>query len=270
MTGFRYSVVRFMPDPTRQEFMNVGVVVAQDSHGPLVRLASAAESISRAKCLGYSGGFDFLDAIKSDVLGWGTNATSALAMASHEWGGTVRFSEVRGVLHDDPAALCDDLYQRYVESPSTRALRSPHVRDRNFARRMVRDSLRSYLPKDVVKASTAVAGRVESHKFDAAVQNGSLLHAVSALSFEIKTERLLAAEVDACAWGISDVRDAQPNLPITVVTLGRTQRKLLARAEAIYTSLGARVVGETNLDQWALGIEAQVRPHLRQTASPHN
>jgi hypothetical protein len=267
MTGYRYAIMRFVPDASRQEFMNVGVVVTSDNADPIVRVLPAAESHSRAKCLGYAGDLKFLQAIERNVHSWGSAAQANLSEASHEWGGTIRFSDLHGALHDDPADLCNELFDRYVALP-TSSRRSSSERDRHFARRVVRDSLRARLPGESVKATPLVPGKVEQHRFDVGIQNGQLLHAVAALSFDIKTERLLAAEVDACAWAIADVRDADGTLPISVITVGNSQRKLLARAESVYDQLGAKVVSEAQIHDWAVGLGAEVGPKLRQSRTP--
>lgn len=264
MTGFRYAVLRYMPDATRQEFVNVGIVVTPEDAPPVVKMMTSSQS-NRIKCLGHSGDMTFLLAVQRDLKGWGPAAYDTLAEASREWGGTVRVSEVHGALHESPNRLCDELYDRYVGS-SVKAPRDS-VRDRNTAKRLVRESLRAVLPKESVKPNPRLDGSVEQHRFDVGVINGSLLHVISALSFDIKTDRLLAAEVDACAWAIADVRTVAPSLPISVVTLGDSQQKLLSRAESVYQSLGAQVVPEEQMGPWARGIEAELSDKILQTSA---
>lgn len=264
MKGYRYAVMRFMPDAERQETVNVGIVVAPEGARPIVKVIGQGDG-RRLSALGYHGSTAFLGELQKDILRWGWGASSSLERAQKEWGGTVRFSELRGALHTDPGALCDELYARYVGGPNATPFAGVR-RDRNMAKRVARDGLRRRLPPEVVSTNQAVPGKVESHRFDLGIRNGHLLHVVAALSFDIQTTRLLTAEVDACAWAISDVREVDRTIPISVVTIGGTQRKLLDRTRSICNSLGAKMVPEAGVPAWAKDVERELGPALKQAS----
>lgn len=264
MTTYRYAVVRLVPDELRQEFVNVGVVVAPLSGPAVTQFARSSES-RRLKALGYEGDFEMLHSVERDILAWGDEASEYLSEASLSWGGALRFSEVSAARHETPTALLRELYSRYVERSSDGS--SAPTRDRRYARRVVRGALRAVLPAEAVTNSPVIPGSVETHKFDAGVKNGKLLHAVTTMSFDIKTERVLAGEVDAGAWSIADVRAQNPKLPISVVTIGQSQRKLLHRARDIYSQLGAAVIAEKDVKDWAEDVRKEVHPHLVQAST---
>lgn len=264
-TTYRYAVVRLVPDEIRQEFVNVGVVIAP-MHGHAYAQFAPKSEARRLTSLGYEGDFETLLSVERDILAWGDRAAMYLEEASQSWAGTLRFSELGAARHETPRDLLAELYARYVERTGSPHA-SPASRDRREARKIVRDALRAVLPAEAVQKRPIVPGTVETHKFDAGVKNGKLLHAVTTLSFDIKTERVLAGEVDAGAWSIADVRDGNPSLPISVVTIGRSQAKQLNRAKDIYAKLGATIVKEDELGDWAKEVSDEVRPHLAQSSS---
>ena len=264
MTAFQYAVLQYVPDPVRQECLNVGVVVAiPGSAAAAVRVLKKPEA-SRLKWLGAKDDVKFLDDLADDLshpeVPPGATAADVLARAHTEWGGTVRVSELRAALHDDAQDLCDELYSRYVANPRTR--KRAAYRDRAAARRTVANALREGLPKEAVQVRVTVPGHYETHKFDLGVRNGVLLHAIATFSFEAPDRETLQTEVDACAWAIQDVRKSTPELPITVVTIGSGGR--LDAAERVYSEVGARLIREPHIEEWARGVSSQLEPLLGQ------
>src|ERR1700683_2254809 len=177
MTAFQYAVLQYVPDPARQECLNVGIVVAiPGSASAEVRILRKADA-ARLKWLGAKDDIKFLDDLADDLAHPGAppggTAADVLARAHAEWGGTVRVSELRAALHDDVQGLCKELYQRYVAHPRPR--KQAAYRDRAAARRTVSAALRLGLPKEAVQKRVPVQGRYELHKFDLGVKNGTLL-----------------------------------------------------------------------------------------------
>jgi hypothetical protein len=266
MTAFQYAVLQYVPDPVRQESLNVGVVVAiPGSDTAAVRMLKKPEA-ARLKWLGVKDDIQFLDDLADDLshpeVPPGGTAADVLARAHTEWGGTVRVSELRAALHDDVQDLCDELYSRYVANPRTR--KRAAYRDRAAARRTVATALREGLPKEAVQTRVTVPGRYEAHRFDLGLRNGKLLHAIATFSFEAPDREALQTEVDACAWAIQDVRKATPQLPITVVTIGAGER--LNAAEQMYHEVGARLIREPHIEEWARGVTSELEPLLGQNA----
>ncbi len=265
MTAFQYAVLQYMPDPARQECLNVGIVVAiPGSAAAEVRILKKPD-IARLKWLGAQDDIKFLDDLADDLshpfVHPGGTAAEVLARAHAEWGGTVRVSELRAALHDDVQDLCDELYHRYVANPRTR--RKASYRDRAAARRTVAAALREGLPREAVQTRVTVPGRYEPHKFDLGLGNGTLLHAIATFSFEAPDDAL-QTEVDACAWAIHDVRSTTSKLPVTVVTIGTGRR--LDAAEQMYQEVGARLIREPHIKEWARGVTSELEPLLRHSS----
>jgi hypothetical protein len=260
MTAYQFAVLQYMPDAIRQECLNVGVAVALPGQASAEVRVLRKPDAARLKWLGFKDDIEFLHQVAADlsdpaVPTAGATAADALAAAHTEWGGTIRVSELRAALHDDPRELCEDLYRRYVSNPRTH--RRAAYRDRGIARRQVGKALRERLPAHYVQAKVLVPGHFERHKFDLGIGNGQLLHAIATFSFDLPDRDALRTEVDACAWAISDVRSTTAELPITVATIGGTEQ-LLDRAENMYGTLGARLIREANIDRWARGVASEL------------
>jgi hypothetical protein len=261
VTAYQFAVLQYMPDAARQETVNVGVVVAipgtSDAEVRMLKKADAA----RLKWLGVKDDMGFLHDVAEDLAHprrppGGTTAADALVLARSEWGGTIRVSELHAALHDDPADLCDELYNRYVANPRTR--RPPAYRDRSAVRRTVSTALRKNFPKEAIQPGAKVPGRYEPHRFDLGLANGRLLHAIATMSFEAPAGEAFQTEIDAWAWAITDVRTVDVTLPISVVTFGSGSR--LDQAAVMYEALGARLIREAHIEDWSRGVASELGP----------
>jgi len=266
MDAFRYSIVRYVPDPVRGEQINIGVVVAAEDP-PTFRARFLPQSATgRLKRISARSDFRFIrdlaqqmaeaadDHLPLDQPGRARWSAAALERAAIEWANTIQFSEVRAALHEQPDALLDTLYTRYVADPRPTVKRA---RDRRWVRRRVRTSLRQALasarpaadPDELIRRDPEVEGEFEAHRFDFGLANGDLRRLVQTLSFESSDRSAVKTEADAVAWAIDDVRRRHAALPISVVTIG--DGKLLASAAHVYDALGASVVREQEIPQWA-------------------
>jgi Protein of unknown function (DUF3037) len=263
MTAYQFAVLQYVPDPVRQESVNVGVIVAAPGASTAEVRILKTQDTARLKWLGFKDDVGFLHDVADDLarptVANGVTISDVLTTAHQQWAGTIRVTELRAALHDDPRDLCEELYGRYVANPRTR--RRPAYRDRRAARRKVTTALRGQLPREAVKPQVKVPGHYEAHPFDLGLYNGHLLHAIAAFSFEAPDRETLQTEVAACAWAITDVRAHSPYLPITVVTIGSGSR--VDHAERMYGGLGARLIREGHIDEWARGVASELEPVLK-------
>jgi hypothetical protein len=72
---------------------------------------------------------------------------------------------------------------------------------------------------------------------------------------------VLQTEMDACAWAIQDVHKMTPGLPVTVVTIGTGKR--INAAEQAYQEVGAPLIREPHVEEWARGVTSELEPVLR-------
>jgi hypothetical protein len=258
--AFRYAIVRYVPDPVREEQINVGVVVARDDPPYFGARFLRTTQTGRLKRLGPTSDFRFIRELAAEMsasegarLIGGPWDLAALEAAVSEWANTIQFSTLRTALHERPDLLIDTLYARYVADPRPPRKRA---RDRRWIRQRLRTGLRQrlvelrpeVLPADVIRTGTPIEGEFESHTFDFSLANGEIRRLVQTLSFEGVDRGALKTEVEALAWVIDDVRRNQIALPISVVTVG--QGSLLDSAERIYRGLDAGLVREGDIEAW--------------------
>ena len=267
MPTFSYSVVQYVPDPVRDERVNVGVLVTgEDERFFSARLLTKREW-GRLRRFGYDRDFTFLDefqrqlaaeAVDAGQLPGGAAAgwdLARLRQISSEWGGTLQVTAPRPVLHDRATTLVMDLYGRFVADPSARRQRA---RDRNWINRRIRVGLRTSIHArqptlDIGRHLTSrpqVRGDLEQHRFDFLLQNGRPLELMRSLSLEAATDKA-RTEIDAIAWSIADLNRAHNPIPVTVVSIG--DGRLLESAERVYGGLGAAFVKEAEIDDWLAG-----------------
>jgi len=259
--------VRYVPDPIRDERLNVGVVLIVDGavHARLLKPSQA----SRLKRIRGGGDFRFLGTIEREInravgggqLQLGSKSPdwnqAAVERAVREWAGTIQFSEIRGGVTDTEVELLDSLFDRYVVVPRQVPVRS----DRHTLRSRVGRSLRRILaethprrdPTKWVKRDHYVRGKVEEHQFDYVVGNGKPIHLVQTFSFDVSTREMLRTELDAAAWAITDLRRLI-RVPVSVVTVGDRQRELTEIARSVFPSVGADFVGGSEYDAWEARI----------------
>jgi len=266
MDAFWYSIVRYVPDPVRGEQINIGVVVTGEDPPTFRARFIPLNATGRLKRIGGHSDFRFIrdlaqqmaeagdDHLPLDEPGRPRWSAEALAKAAVEWANTIQFSEVRSALHEQPDALIESLYARYVADPRPTVKRA---RDKRWVRRRVRTSLRQALgtvrpeadPAELIRPDPQVDGEFEQHRFDFGLANGDLRRLVQTLSFESSDRSSLKTEIDAVAWAIDDVRRRPASLPISVVTIG--EGKLLESAARVYEGLEASVVREQEILAWA-------------------
>lgn len=263
MTEYAYAVVQFVPDPMRDERINVGIVVVSPSDDFFSGRMATSRDLGRLRRLGVAfetGPFQDLarsfqrSARSPEQLGIdGPWSYEALRQASVEWGGTLQLTPVRPVLHDQPDLLLTELYGRLVADPAPRRGRA---RDRRWVNRRVRERLRGALadhlpgvdPDEHIQRNVDVAGQVASHRFDFELVNGRPLQLVRTVSFEGADDQALRNEVDAIAWAIEDVHRAHDELPCAVVSIGSSA--LAERASRACAAYGAELVREGEMDAW--------------------
>jgi hypothetical protein len=270
----KFSIVRYVPDPTRGEQLNVGVVVTCKSPPFFGSRFLRAQQTGRLRSLGSDKDFDFLKDLAAEFRASrvipervplrglaGPWTLDSLERAATNWANTIQFSEPRAAIHKSPGVLLDDLYKRYV---TTLRRRSQVEHGRRWIKGKVSRTLRHAVlqnfpdrdPRQVVQSNAKVSGKFEDHSFDYGLANGRLVHLIQALSFGVQSREALRVEIDATAWAIDDVRRARNKTPITVATAGNG--KLLEGTTKMYEALGAVVVRETEFDGWLESLSKEL------------
>jgi hypothetical protein len=274
MPVYSYSVIQLVPSPTRDERLNVGVLVAGDDPPYFKARFLGKREEQRLKRISFAEDIDFIDALKGEMErseiaikaprlaeepAW---TVEAVRRAAGEWGGTLRISEPRSATHEQPDALLDALFTDFVADPRPPA--PERARDRRWVRKKVREGLRQSLQtarpelefEEVVARDEKVRGEFEEHQFDYRLGNGQLVQLVQALSVETRDRRAARTEVDAIAWAVDDVRRSENDVPISVVSIG--DGAVLSTAERVYKGLGAELVREGEINPWIEQVSARL------------
>jgi hypothetical protein len=266
----RYSIIQYVPDPIASERINLGVLVFDEDE---IRVRFL-ESWKRVYCFGAEN-IDFLrdfaarmnNAVDDGLFVPGEPNTDLspqerLLKISQEWQNVVQITPPRKSLGDLEIVL-DEVASIFLKEPSLGA--KSVLRDRHAAAQITKSTVRQVLKRrfqkktivrDLLNSNNSILGRRESHQFDATVVNGRPYFAVHGVSFEVNTPK---STTEAVSWMISDVRDRNKDIPLAVMVLPpkpktleyKNLMPLYERKIELYQELGARILGEQDLESWA-------------------
>jgi hypothetical protein len=121
MSVSHYSVIRYVPDPVREEWVNIGVVVsAEDEHFSgcrFVRNWTRANYFGRENMLflkEFAREFSEEVGRKADLFGQRPFTPERLRSLAGNWANSIQFSEPRASVARDPEALLEVLYDQYI------------------------------------------------------------------------------------------------------------------------------------------------------------
>jgi len=259
-----YSIIQYVPDPTRNERMNVGVVVT-DEVGAVGR-AKFVRDWGRARLFGkedVSFLRDFAHALSqelqaqlpllSSVTRWDLGHLQKFSL---EWRNSIQISEPRASTLN-PERLLEDVYEKFVKElpPRRHAFRDKRAAAglaRTAIKRAVEDRYGKPQSASLVKSHVWINGNLDEHEFDVVIQNHIPLVAARGLSFEVPESPELERDVDALAWAIDDIRRTSDKPKLGVIALPPTDKnREYERARKIYEGLKAEFVRVDEVDEWA-------------------
>jgi hypothetical protein len=215
MLKYRYSVIRFVPSPTRGEFVNLGVIVGSDATDEwameLVGRKSRAAKLDDAGILPlvstelqrlqlrFSG--------DDDESSWGDgpeiNEVWLAEMASQSRN-VVQYTPPQPILAVDVAAAMEKLWNTFIVD---------HVRQKreSLSRHQIRTlylkSLQQFqLTPDQLKAKVKLSTGHSTTSIDVAVYNGVAKRLTQCWSFQVKDTESVLNEVKAWGWTMRDLR----------------------------------------------------------------
>ena len=281
-----YSVVQYYPDPSADERINIGVIAYQ---GSVVRTRFLSEW-GRVKHFGGES-VDFLkefarnfqrtvnyqSAMSSEASALGLTdyrgaepklTGDTLEAMFGEWSNSIRFTEPRASLRA-PDSLLDEVIRRYLVVHRAAGTRR---RDQRTATKLavsrVRQglsrSVRPELAEELLRSPYLVNGARQEHYFDVAIANGTPYLVAQSASFEVPDPhaKALHSRLDSIAWSLSDARPREQGIAIGVLALPpekgmphEAEMNALFEARiALFKDLGATVLGEQEIENWAAAI----------------
>jgi hypothetical protein len=214
--SYHYSLLRFVPDPARGEFVNLGIVAGDDDARDwdlrLIQNLRRARAIDEEGALGIAFSFavnledhivalEAPDAERAEIEPISIEYVRRLA---EEMQNVVQLTPPTPVVAASAEEALDLLFTELVVDPT--ALRFRFEKKH----RAVASTRRAYRAHDVpVEAVTerapVTAGPYEG-VFDFAVANGAVVQLVQCWSFQLPNQRELAEQVKAWAWVVGELR----------------------------------------------------------------
>ncbi len=126
METFRYQLLRYVPDPVKDEFINIGLVVLDDRGRFLATRMADEDDLRRVRCLHPGADLELLRSWQAAVDreltqhpgAGGAWLASLEEVASH----SLRWTAAAGCEGRDAAAAAQALYQSFVASPPRAAV----------------------------------------------------------------------------------------------------------------------------------------------------
>lgn len=222
--SFLFSLIRFVPDPARGEFVNIGAVAGSDEAREWeLRLVS---NLSRAKALdergvlskafAYAAGLeDHIAAL--DLLpetgGPEPISSEMLRRCATEMQNIVQFSPPAPVVADSAEAALERVFDQLVLDAARKSFpfEKKH-RAQGAARRAYQVA---HVAAGAVRERAPVRSGVFDGVFDFAVHNGRVVQLVQCWSFQLPNQADLAEQVKAWSWLVHEVRQAGGELTTT-------------------------------------------------------
>lgn len=254
----RYVVVRYFPVSDNGECVNAGVIAYDDTKV----LATFVDDWRRLQRFGHED-ITFLREFARDVERRSSlsvdpsirlTKVSVEEMASR-WAHAVQFSQPAGSTLS-VEELLKEISEHFLPNPKV-ILSSP--RNRTAAKKVAREALREafvlrgvHKPTEFIRSDSIINGKVKQHKLDFVVSNGRPRDGISAFSFEGGISDRLMTEVEATGYAFGDLREAYPDLELSVVVLEpEPATSEYQTAINVFKGINAKVVTEADADAWA-------------------
>jgi len=212
---YRFSVMRFVPDPARGEFINLGALAGDDEvRDWQFRLIS---NLQRARAIddhgALSGALAFANEVEGKVeavdrlpvVGGEQMTLTLLEQWSREMRNIVQFSWPAPIVADTADDALDLIFEELVLDPAARRYRFQKKH------RAVGSVSRAYRAVGILSSSVlrnAVATTtVYRDRFDFGVHDGIVRQLVRCWSFQLPAQDELADEVKAWAWLVRHLQE---------------------------------------------------------------
>jgi hypothetical protein len=214
---FQFSLIRFVPDPARGEFVNIGAVAGSDEAREWeLRLVS---NLSRAKALDDRGvlskAFEFAASIEDNIAALEhIPDTSQVEVISSEllrqravdMQNIVQISSPAPVAADSAETALELVFDQLVLDA---ARKSFPFEKKHRAQGAARRAYQAHgIPPTAIRERAPVRSGVFDGSFDFAVHNGGAVQLVQCWSFQLPNQSDLAEQVKAWSWLVHEIRQA--------------------------------------------------------------
>ena len=215
---FVYSIVRFVPDPARGEFVNVGAIVGSEESSEWQY--RQIENPMRARALDERQTLDavwsFLDRVGRQIDDFeraGETLFDPGVELSEAWMERLYVDQRNVVQLSRPtpmvAASADEAMDRIFDDLVVDPARRRHpFQKKHAALAAVRAAYRAHSVEKTKNLRERVSLQTDHHRerFDFAVTNGKVVQLTHTWSFQLPDQEQLAEQVKAWGWTVRDVR----------------------------------------------------------------
>lgn len=208
--SYFFSMLRFVPDAARGEFINLGAVVGDDQQQDWeLRLIS---NFTRARAIDAKGflpiALTFAGELEERLPTEDAEADldrDRLTRMALEMNNVVQLSMPTPIVADDASSALDTIFEELVLDPASRQYR---FKKKTQAVKSMRDAYKLHaIPADAVKERVRVEVDRFGGGFDFAVHNGAAVQLVGCWSFQLPNQAELAEQVKAWAWVCREMMD---------------------------------------------------------------
>jgi hypothetical protein len=262
-----YTIVQYVPDPTADERMNIGVIVWDDArvYSNFVNDFSRARAFSRKNVKFLKEFADYVGNLTQETSrDYREFSPSRIETLTQTWTDSIQFTQPRGSTKS-ASQLIAELPLKFLRMQEDVQAATTPSHNRAFAVRVaytcVLDAAKARAPdkaKHIVRKHLPLRGKFNEHSFDIGLVNGSPFAAVNALSFGIVSRLTLQKEIDATAWIFDDVRKRTEDLPLAVyIARAEGDDALFELTAKTFRGLKSQVISqERKMMTWA---ESQVQ-----------
>lgn len=263
-----YTLVQVVPDATRGERMNVGVIAWDDAGR--VGAARFARKRQRLRALGLADA-SFL----SEFQAWVEEAlrlksapifaspghpeqpwsVAIMRAMSTEWAGMLQLTDPRPSRTTDVERLVQKVYDRavYIAEPKL-----PSDERHQSIRQSVAVTLRTTLhqefagaPPLTVRVNQDLTGQLDSHRFDVVLYNHVARSVLVTPNLRDRRTNEVRRDLDAAAWSIQDVAQREPNITFGLVRSPHAAPAFLQRITALSQQLPVEPLSPNQVPTWA-------------------
>ncbi len=250
-----FSLVRYVPDPVRNEFVNIGVMLREAAH-PDVSVVRFTKDWARVRCVDPDADIAMLEAMEAEMrrrlLETGTETTPLIKTIEDSFSHQLQMTEPKACLAENVIAEMDQLMRLYVEPRRERARQA--LSGRQAIARSMRTQFEHARVWDLMRkriAASAYTRPGDSLRIDCGYRpNGTvrMFHAVS-LSGDVELAKVLAFSVPSLRAGVARVENAE--------------LELTAIVEPLRNGKGEVAVDEDFVQEYRFGVETMEAQQIR-------
>jgi hypothetical protein len=218
-----FSLVRYVPDPVKNEFVNIGVLLRPEGANAELRLT---RDWSRVRCIDADADTEMLESLESEMrrrlAGQDADLKPLMTVIEDSFSNLLQVTEARGCLVENLAAGMDEMMRLYVEPRKEK--RRAALSGRTALLRSMRTQFEKARVWDLMRRRIAASAYTQAGdplKLDCGYRPNGLIRIFHAVSLEGDAElaKVLAFSAPALRAGVQRVEKAELELTAIIEPL---------------------------------------------------